>query len=115
MHYLMVSGFVDAVYCAVCAEFDCTRKELMGQSRRKAFTVPRWIVMYLLRKARLSYPEVGRRVGGRDHSTVIKDLRKLDGLMREDHLTSGRVNLIAGRLDSWFATEPESFAAGAGI
>lgn len=50
--------------------------DLEGPSRRPAFTRPRQELMWRLRReARLSYPAIGRRLGGRHHTTVLHGVR----------------------------------------
>jgi len=47
--------------------------------------LPRQIAMYLSRQlTSSSYPEIGERFGGKDHSTIIHAIRKIDKLMEED-------------------------------
>jgi len=58
--------------------------ELKGERRLKIITVPRQVVMYLLRKElQLSLKEVGRILGGRDHTTVLHGQEKISRLLPE--------------------------------
>ncbi|HXK53752.1 MAG TPA: helix-turn-helix domain-containing protein, partial [Hyphomicrobiales bacterium] len=41
-----------------------------------------------------SFPEIGRRFGGRDHTTVLHAVRKIDTLMREDRSFAEEVELL---------------------
>ena len=62
------------------------REEALGSKRRtKDLTVPRQVAMYLIRDL-LDYPlaHIGRLFGGRDHSTVIHSIRKVDDAMSTD-------------------------------
>jgi len=54
-------------------------EDLLGKKRTKEIVVPRQITMYLLRhEASLSYPEIGREMGGKDHSTIMHGCSKIE-------------------------------------
>ncbi len=56
--------------------------EIKGQRRLKEYVFPRQIAIYLLRKElNLTYQEIGRLFGGKDHSTVIHSERKITELL----------------------------------
>lgn len=64
---------------------DVSLPEMVGQSRRHEFVVARQAAMFLCReKLGLSYPELGRIFGGRDHSTIIHGIRKIQQLRKTD-------------------------------
>lgn len=57
---------------AVSTHYSLNKKALIGQARARTIARPRQVLMYLLRtELHLPYEEVGRIIGGRDHSTVI--------------------------------------------
>jgi hypothetical protein len=57
---------------AVCVESGVRRLDLISQRRTKNLVLPRHIAMALCRELTgLSYPTIGRRFGGRDHTTVM--------------------------------------------
>ncbi|OHA04255.1 MAG: hypothetical protein A3J58_00800 [Candidatus Sungbacteria bacterium RIFCSPHIGHO2_02_FULL_52_23] len=63
---------------AVSEFYDITEKELMHQSRKKDVVHPRQIAMYLMREhLKNSYPSIGEKFGGRDHTTVIHSCEKV--------------------------------------
>lgn len=70
---------------AVCSHFSVSRRAITGKARARMIARPRQILMYLLR-TELSIPleEVGRVIGGRDHSTVIHAVDKISQLASED-------------------------------
>jgi Bacterial dnaA protein helix-turn-helix len=56
----------------VCLRFNVSFSELISARRQKRLVTPRHIAMHLARKlTRRSYPEIGARLGGRDHTTVM--------------------------------------------
>ena len=59
--------------------------ELLARSRKRTVSVPRQVAMYLLiHEIGLPPTQVGRLLGGRDHSTVIHGAGKINGEMNED-------------------------------
>lgn len=61
--------------------------DMVGQSRRHELVVARQAAMLLCRnKLGLSYPELGRIFGGRDHSTIIHGIRKIQQLRKTDKI-----------------------------
>ena len=59
--------------------------DIKSAKRLKAVVLPRQIAMYISRQlTSSSYPEIGDRFGGKDHSTIIHAIRKIEKLMEED-------------------------------
>jgi chromosomal replication initiator protein len=79
-------GFsVEAIQREVATYFDIKLHELRGPKRHQSVARPRMIAMYLARKLTgSSFPEIGVRFGGKDHSTVISAVKKIDGLLAQD-------------------------------
>jgi hypothetical protein len=81
---------------AVCAEYNITMMELCSQRRSKEIVRPRQIAMYLCKKLTdRSFPEIGRRFGGRDHSTAISAIRRVESLCAADEEFRLRVETVA--------------------
>ena len=76
----------------VARKFNLTAEKLLGRDRTKEVAYPRQIAMYLLREeAKISFPQIGEALGGRDHSTVMSAIDKVkdqykngDGRVRKD-------------------------------
>jgi chromosomal replication initiator protein len=74
-----------AVLQAIAQYFDLPTEALTGKSRAKEIAEARHIAMYLLREdARQRVTDIARLLGGRDHSTVIYGLRKIDIALTTD-------------------------------
>ena len=74
-----------AVLQAVAQYFDLATEALTGKSRTKEVAEARHIAMYLLREdAHQRVTDIARLLGGRDHSTVIYGLRKIDNSLTTD-------------------------------
>jgi len=74
-------GFnIEAIQREVATYFDIKLHDLRGPKRLQSVARPRMIAMYLARKLTgSSFPEIGGRFGGKDHSTVISAVKKIDG------------------------------------
>ena len=73
---------VDEIMRTVASHFDITVSDMKGPRRTRAISEPRQIAMYLSRKhTKHSYPELGRRFGGKDHTTVLAACKKLGELV----------------------------------
>ena len=76
---------VEQILDAVCAEFKQRPEDILSASRRHDLVFARQVAMYLCRKhLGLSFPELGRAFGGRDHSTALYSCRKVEQLQRDD-------------------------------
>jgi len=72
------------VMSAVASHFNLKLSELTGPRRTKSIVVPRQILMYLLRtELKLPLMEVGRLLGGRDHTTIMHGVDKITKLLPE--------------------------------
>ena len=75
--------------------YNVARSDLLSPRRSRSVVVPRQIGMYLAKKLTpRSLPEIGRRFGGRDHSTVLHAVRKIEELLRSDDRLAREVALL---------------------
>jgi chromosomal replication initiator protein len=90
---------VELIQRDVAAYFDVKLHDLKGQRRHRVVAHPRMVAMYLTRKlTNMSYPEIGSRFGGKDHSTVMSAVRKIERLCAEDAAVRSVVATIESRL-----------------
>lgn len=88
---------VQEIIEVVAQEFRVQPKELQSKRRIQSVVLPRQVGMYLSRKhTRMSLEEIGGFFGGRDHSTVLHSVRKIEGLLPKEPELSDRVNRLAG-------------------
>jgi chromosomal replication initiator protein len=70
---------------SVAEYFSLGKRQLLGESRARPISLPRQILMYLLRtQYNLPLEEVGRLIGGRDHTTVMHAVDKITNLVSTD-------------------------------
>jgi chromosomal replication initiator protein len=76
---------VEEILKKVSLHFNIKVSDIKSAKRLKAVVLPRQIAMYISRQlTSSSYPEIGDRFGGKDHSTIIHAIRKIEKLMEED-------------------------------
>jgi chromosomal replication initiator protein len=76
------------IVAAVARHQDLPQSQLKSSSRRQSIVFARAIVVFLARElASASYDEIGRALGGRDHTTIIHNYRKIDGQRERDPQT----------------------------
>jgi chromosomal replication initiator protein len=76
---------VEEIVKKVSLHFNIKISDIKSAKRLKAVVLPRQIAMYISRQlTSSSYPEIGDRFGGKDHSTIIHAIRKIEKLMEED-------------------------------
>lgn len=76
---------IRSVQDAVCKKFNIDRTRLLQRRRLKGVVLPRQIAMYLCREVTThSLPEIGRRFGGFDHTSVMSSVRKIENLIKTD-------------------------------
>jgi chromosomal replication initiator protein len=76
---------LENVLNAVCNYFSIEHKDLMSGRRQRTISLARSVAMYLIRKtAKLSYPEIGARMGKRNHSTVISACRRIERAVQKN-------------------------------
>ena len=76
-------------------------QEMLSQRRSRPLARPRQIAMYLAKSiTSRSLPEIGRKFGGRDHTTVIHAVKKIDELKENDSKFDEDVNLITQMITS---------------
>ncbi len=86
---------IDDILKIVGRHYNVAKADLLSPRRSRTVVVPRQIGMYLAKKlTSRSLPEIGRRFGGRDHSTVLHAVRKIDEQVRVDENMAKDVALL---------------------
>lgn len=73
--------------------------DVVGQSREKKFSLPRQIIMHLMRKElNMSFPAIGNELGGRDHTTAMHADNKINNEIERDVRLKQEIELIKQKL-----------------
>lgn len=92
---------IDEIQRTVCQFYRVDRAEMSSKRRARAVVRPRQVAMYLAKVLTpRSYPEIGRKFGGRDHSTVIHAVRLIEDLRQRDADMDGDVRSLLRQLES---------------
>ena len=89
----------DDIVRRVAEVFGVTVERLLGRDRSREIALPRQIAMYLLREeANISLPQIGERLGGRDHTTVMYGCNKIAEMLESDERIRRQVIEVKERL-----------------
>lgn len=76
---------VEEVVRRIAQYYEVTEKSIYEKTRKKEVVKPRQIIMYMLREEfGVSYPSIGEKLGGRDHTTVIHSCEKIKQEMKSN-------------------------------
>lgn len=76
---------VENIQKIVASHYQIKTSDLKSPKRLKTLVLPRQVAMYISRKlTSSSYPEIGNKFGGKDHSTIIHAIKKIDKKLEED-------------------------------
>lgn len=90
---------VDRIQRVVAEEFSISLQDMVSKRRARVVARPRQIAMYLAKTlTRRSLPDIGRRFGGRDHTTVMHAVKRIKELSETDADFAARVQAIESRL-----------------
>jgi len=84
---------LDEIQRKVAEHYNLRLTDMHSARRSRNVARPRQVAMYLCKKLTTrSLPEIGRKFGGRDHTTVMHAVKKVEELMGEDNLFADEVN-----------------------
>src|SRR3989344_637482 len=93
-----LTNFKDIIK-AVAEFYDINTNDLINKCRRKEIVRPRQISMYLIRKElNGSFPYIGEKLGGRDHTTAMYSYEKINKDMENNEALQQEINLIKERI-----------------
>jgi chromosomal replication initiator protein len=79
--------------------FNLEPADIIGPRRDKDIVLPRQIAMYLMRsELNLSHPKIAQHVGGRDHTTAMHSIKKIERLLETDDELRSEVNRVKERI-----------------
>jgi len=90
---------IEDIQRVVARQYNVSRSDLLSSRRTANVVRPRQVAMYLAKTLTLrSLPEIGRRFGGRDHTTVLHAVRKIEALVGKDVTLADEVELLKRQL-----------------
>jgi chromosomal replication initiator protein len=90
---------IEEIQRIVARHYNVSRSDLLSSRRTANVVRPRQIAMYLAKTLTLrSLPEIGRRFGGRDHTTVLHAVRKIEGLIGIDNALAAEIEALKSQL-----------------
>jgi chromosomal replication initiator protein len=90
---------IEDIQRIVARQYNVSRSDLLSSRRTANVVRPRQVAMYLAKTLTLrSLPEIGRRFGGRDHTTVLHAVRKIEGLVGTDMTLAEEIEILKRQL-----------------
>ena len=90
---------IEDIQRVVARQYNVSRADLLSSRRTANVVRPRQVAMYLAKTLTLrSLPEIGRRFGGRDHTTVLHAVRKIENLVGNDTSLAEEVEVLKRQL-----------------
>jgi chromosomal replication initiator protein len=91
---------IDEIMKKTCEHYNLRMSDMTSSRRSRAVARPRQMAMYLSKKLTpRSYPEIGRKFGGKDHTTVLYAVRKIEELMAADVQIAEDAELLQRKLE----------------
>ena len=98
---------VDEIQAAAAETFGVSREEMLARGRTPRVAFARQVAMYLARELTdETLPSIGRRFGGRNHTTVLHAHRRISQEISRDRATLDAVDSLRRRLDETEADRP---------
>lgn len=86
------------IQAVVASEFNISVLDMRSARRTNNVTLPRWVAMYLCQQLmEWSLPQIGRHFGGKDHTTVLHGIKRVEAMMEMDFIFRNRVNTLIAR------------------
>jgi chromosomal replication initiator protein len=90
---------VDMIQKAVAEHYSLKQADLISERRARAVARPRQVAMWLAKQITTrSLPDIGRRFGGRDHTTVLHAVRRIEALKGEDPAIARDLDVLLRKL-----------------
>jgi len=90
---------IEDIQRIVARQYNVSRADLLSSRRTANVVRPRQVAMYLAKTLTLrSLPEIGRRFGGRDHTTVLHAVRKIENLVGSDTMLADEIEVLKRQL-----------------
>ena len=93
---------IDLIQKKVAAYYNIRQSDIVGKKRVKQIVFPRQIAMYLARElTESSLPKIGKEFGGKDHTTVLHAIDKIEKQLAEDDNLQDDIRNLRMELQPW--------------
>jgi chromosomal replication initiator protein len=92
---------IEEIQRRVSEHYNIRLSDMIGPKRLRSFARPRQVAMYLCKQlTSRSLPEIGRRFGGRDHTTVMHGVRRIEELKQQDGQIAEDLEMLRRALEA---------------
>lgn len=92
---------IEEIQRKVAEHYNVRLSDMIGPKRLRTIARPRQVAMYLSKQLTTrSLPEIGRRFGGRDHTTIMHGIRKIEELLVADSQLNEDIDMLRRLLES---------------
>ena len=92
---------IDEIMKKTCEHYNIRQSDMIGPSRARNVARPRQMAMYLCKKLTTrSLPEIGRKFGKRDHTTILHGVRRIEELMATDSQIAEDAEILRRQLEA---------------
>ncbi len=92
---------IDEIQRKVSEHYNIRLSDMIGPKRLRSYARPRQVAMYLCKQlTSRSLPEIGRRFGGRDHTTVMHGVRRIEELKQQDGQIAEDLEMLRRALEA---------------
>ncbi|WP_397541830.1 chromosomal replication initiator protein DnaA [Roseovarius salis] len=92
---------IEEIQRQVSEHYNIRLSDMIGPKRLRSFARPRQVAMYLCKQmTSRSLPEIGRRFGGRDHTTVMHGVKRIEELRQQDAQIAEDLEMLRRTLES---------------
>ncbi|WP_422071209.1 chromosomal replication initiator protein DnaA [Tranquillimonas rosea] len=92
---------IDEIQRKVCDHYNIRISDMVGPKRQRALARPRQIAMYLCKHmTQRSLPEIGRKFGGRDHTTIMHGIKRIEELKGTDSAIAEDIEMLRRSLEA---------------
>lgn len=92
----------DIIINVVCEHFNVSKDDIVSSKRNSEIVLPRQVFMYLCREyLSIPYKQIGKYIGGKDHSTVMHGLEKISNNIKEDPELAMKIDTIKKKIGAY--------------
>ncbi|MCR5417469.1 MAG: chromosomal replication initiator protein DnaA [Lachnospiraceae bacterium] len=92
----------EIIMSVITEHFNISREDIMSSKRNSEIVLPRQIFMYLCREyLSIPYQQIGKYIGGKDHSTVMHGLDKIQKNIQEDSELAVKIETIKKKINAY--------------